>query len=79
MINSEIRDHIHKLIDKASDTQLDAVLQVLESSSIENKYTQEDIDLFYERIQLFEDSGSNGYSVKESHAMIRNKHKQRGA
>ena len=26
--NSEIREQIHKLIDKASDTQLDAVLQV---------------------------------------------------
>ena len=75
MINSEIRDQIHKLIDKASDTQLDAVLQVLESSSINNKYSKEDLDSFYERIQMFEDSGSNGYSVEESHAMIRNKHK----
>ena len=78
MINSEIRDHIHKLIDKASDTQLDAVLQVLESSSIDNKYTQEDIDSFYERISMFEESGRKGYSVKESHTMIRNKHKQGG-
>ncbi|SFQ03606.1 hypothetical protein [Parafilimonas terrae] len=75
MINSEIRDQIHKLIDKASDTQLDAVLQILESSSINNKYSKEDLDSFYERIQMFEDSSSNGYSVEESHAMIRNKHK----
>lgn len=75
MINSELRAQIHKLIDKASDTQLDAVLQVLESSSINNKYSKEDLDLFYERIQMFEDSGSNGYSVEESHAMIRDKHK----
>jgi hypothetical protein len=75
MINSELRDQIHKLIDKASDTQLDAVLQVLESLSINNKYSKEDLDSFYERIQMFEDSGSNGYSVEESHAMIRNKHK----
>jgi len=75
MINSELRDQIHKLIDKASDTQLDAVLQILESSSINNKYSKEDLDSFYERIQMFEDSDSNGYSVEESHAMIRNKHK----
>lgn len=73
--DTEIRNRIHKLIDKASDTQLDAVLQVLESSSINNKYSQEDIDSFYERIQMFEDSGTNGYSVEESHQMIRNKHK----
>jgi hypothetical protein len=69
----------HKLIDKASDTQPGAVLQVLESSFIDNKYTQEELDLFYERIQLFEADGSKGYSVEESHAMIGNKHKQDGA
>ena len=75
MVNSEIRDQIHKLIDKASDTQLDAVLQVLESSSLENKYTKEELDSFYERITLFEADGSKGYSVEESHAMIRNQQK----
>ena len=75
MINSEIREQIHKLIDKASDTQLDAVLQVLESTSIDNKYSQKDIDSFYERLQMFEDNGSKGYSVEESHKMIRNKKK----
>ena len=75
MITSEIRNHIHNLIDKASDTQLDAVLQVLESSSIDNKYTQEDIDSFYERIDMFEDNGSKGYSVKESHDIIHSKRK----
>lgn len=75
MVNSEIRDQIHKLIDKASDTQLDAVLQVLESSSVENKYTKEDIESFYERIVMFEADGSKGYSVEESHALIRNKQK----
>lgn len=75
MVNSEIRDQIHKLIDKATDTQLDAVLQVLESSSVENKYTKEDLDSFYERITMFEADESKGYSVEQSHAMIRNKQK----
>lgn len=75
MINSEIREQIHKLIDKASDTQLDAVLQVLESTSVENKYSKEDLESFYERITLFEADGSKGYSVEESHAKIRNKQK----
>lgn len=75
MVSSTIRDQIHKLIDNATDTQLDAVLQVLASSSVENKYTKEEIDSFYERITLFEAVGSKGYSVEESHAMIRNKQK----
>ncbi|MEP6683308.1 MAG: hypothetical protein ABJA35_08610 [Parafilimonas sp.] len=75
MVNSEIRDQIHKLIDKANDTQLNAVL---ESSSIDNKYSQEDIDSFYERITLFEADGSKDYSVEESHNMIRNTSKKYG-
>jgi hypothetical protein len=75
MVSSNIRDQIHKLIDKATDTQLDAVLQVFASSSVENKYTKEELDSFYERISLFEADGSKGYSVEESHAMIRNKRK----
>jgi len=79
MVTSDIRNRIHNLIDHASDTQLDAVLQVLESSSIENKYTREDIDSFYERISRFEESGRSGYSVEESHDMIRNKNNRGGA
>ena len=79
MINEEIREHIHKLVDNASDTQLDAVLQLLESTSIDAKYSKEDIESFYERIQLFEAEESIGYSVDESHASIRNKYKQHGA
>ena len=75
MITPEIRSRIHNLIDKATDTQLDAVLQVLESSSIDNKYTQQDIDSFYERINMFENSDNSGYSVEESHNMIRAKQK----
>ena len=73
MISSEIRSHIHQLIDDASDTQLDAMLQLLESSSINKKYTKEEIDSFYERILLFEANPRKSYSVEESHAIIRNK------
>ena len=79
MIPSEMRNRIHNLIDHASDTQLDAVLQMLESSSIDNKYTQEDIDSFYQRIDMFEESGGSGYSVEESHDMIRKKNNRGGA
>jgi len=46
MVTSEIRYQFHNLIDKASDSEPDAVLQVLESSSVENKYTKEELDSF---------------------------------
>ena len=77
MDNAAIRQQIHKLIDEANDNQLDVVLEVLTPSS--SRYTQEELDSFYQRLQLFVDSGSKGYSVEESHALIRNKHKEHGA
>lgn len=77
MMNSEIRQHLHKLIDQANESQLDAVLEVLQPSSL--RYTQEEIDSFYLRAKQFENAGSKGYSVDESHALIRSKQKQHGA
>jgi hypothetical protein len=69
MINPEIRQKIHKLIDEANENQLDAVLELLQPSH--SRYTQEEINSFYLRAKRFEDSGSKGYSVEESHALIR--------
>ena len=73
MLNSEIRQQIHTLIDQANENQLDAVLEVLQPSS--SRYTQTEIDSFYLRAKQFEENGSKGYSVEESHALIRSKHK----
>ena len=74
MMNSEIRQQIHKLVDEANENQLDAVLEVLQPTP--SHYSQEEINSFYLRAKHFEDSGSKGYSVEESHALIRSKHKQ---
>jgi hypothetical protein len=76
MATQEILSQIHKLVDEANDNQLDAVLEVLKPSS--TRYTSEELNSFYQRTRLFEESGSKGYSVEESHALIRNKHKQHG-
>jgi hypothetical protein len=76
MVSSEIRQHIHKLVDEANENQLDAVLEMLEPSS--SRYTQEELNSFYQHVKLFEESGSKGYSVTESHEFIRNKYKQHG-
>jgi hypothetical protein len=73
MLNSEIRQQIHTLIDQANENQLDAVLEVLQPSS--SRYTQAEIDSFYLRTKQFEANGSKGYSVEESHALIRSKQK----
>ena len=71
MTNPDIRRQIHKLIDEASENQLDAVLEMLQPTS--SPYTQEQINSFYLRAKEFEASGSKGYSVEESHALIRGK------
>jgi len=76
MVTPEIRQQIHQLIDDANDNQVQIVLDVL--SPVSNRYTQDELDSFNERARLFEADGSKGYSVKESHAMIRNKYKQHG-
>ncbi len=73
-MNDAIRKELHELLDKADENQLEIVREVLQPST--SRYSNQEIDSFNQRINLFEESGSNGYTVDESHAMIRNKHKQ---
>lgn len=67
MMTTDMRQHVHSLIDKADDAQLDAVLSILDPTA-SSPYTKEDIDGFSQRVQAFEESGSKGYSIEESHA-----------
>ena len=75
MITSALRQKIHELVDKANDHQLNTLLEVLTPSN--SRYTQEEIDSFYNRVKLFEQSGSNGSSVSDTHAKIRSKYNQK--
>ena len=75
MITSDVRQKIHKLVDEANEHQLDAVLEVLTPSN--SRYTQEEINSFYNRVKLFEESGSKGSSVSEAHVNIRSKYNQK--
>jgi hypothetical protein len=69
MITSDVRQQIHKLVDEANEHQLDAILEVLTPTS--SRYTQEEINSFYNRVKLFEEGGIKGSSVAEAHANIR--------
>jgi hypothetical protein len=71
MNTSAIRQQIHKLVDEANEHQLDAVLEILNQYT--SRYTQEEINSFYNRVKLFEESGSKSSSVTEAHANIRSK------
>ena len=73
-MNEAIRKELHELIDRADENQLEIVREVLKPST--SRYSNQEIDSFYQRIHLFEEGGNNGYSVDESHSMIRNKYKQ---
>jgi hypothetical protein len=75
MITSDVRQQIHKLVDEANEHQLDAVLKVLTPSN--SRYTQEEINSFYNRVKLFEEGGSKGTLVAEAHANIRSKYNQK--
>ena len=73
-MNETIRKELHELIDRADENQLEIVREVLQPST--SRYSNQEMASFYQRIQVFEKGGSNGYSVDESHSMIRNKYKQ---
>jgi hypothetical protein len=72
MNTSAIRQQIHKLLDEANEHQLDAVLEILTQHT--SRYTQEEINSFYNRVKLFEERGSKGSSVMEAHGNIRSKY-----
>jgi len=77
MHHSDIRKQIHNLIDEANENQLNAVLEMLQPAA--SSYTPDEINSYYQRAKQFEYSGSKGYTVEESHALIRSKFKQHGA
>ena len=71
MVQSEIRQKIHKLIDEADENRLDTILEVLQPSS--SRYSTDELNSFYSHMNSFDSSGSVGISVKESHNLIREK------
>jgi len=73
-MNEAKRKELHELIDRANENQLEIVREVLQPST--SRYSNQEMASFYQRIKVFEEGGSNGYSVDESHSMIRNKYKQ---
>ena len=75
-MTTEIRNQIHHLVDTANDNQLEVILELLQPST--SRYSKEEITSFYKRIETFEQSENKGYSVEESHQLIRNKFKQNG-
>ncbi len=76
MVNSEIRKQIHQLVEEATESQLDAVLQALKPGP--SPYSKNEIDSFYKRASKFQEDNSIGHSVEESHTLIRNKFKDSG-
>jgi predicted KAP-like P-loop ATPase len=75
MITSEMRQQIHKLVDEANENELNTLMEVLMPNK--SRYTQEEINSFYNRISSFEQSGSNGNSVEKAHANIRRNYNQK--
>ncbi len=77
MANPDTIKQIHQLVDKADQSQLDAVLELLQPSS--SRFSIEEINSFYLRLKKFDDDGGKGFSVNESHELIRSKHKRHGS
>jgi len=76
MSTAEKRQYIHKLIDEADETKLETVLEILQPDN--SLFSPEDLNSFYERVEMFEKEGSKGILVEEAHANIRKNRKEGG-
>jgi len=70
-----VKTALHQIIDEASDEKLQEIYDwIKEDLPKRYSYTDEDIKLFYDRLELHERDMSQSYSVQEAHELIR-KHK----
>ena len=73
MNTAEVRKQLHKYIDVANDDDIAAVLSFVEDKSEPTySFSEEELNEFYRRRELFIKSGSKGYTVEEAHGFIRN-------
>lgn len=72
MSPSTIKEKLHHYIDVADEKKLQAIYTILEDE-IEGEYlyTQNEIEMFYDRRQKHLNSESKTYSVDEAHQLIR--------
>jgi len=73
MANPEMRHQTHKKVAESKDEQLNTTSNVL---SVSTRYSKDALNTFYQRAKEFEENGSQGFSIEESHSLIRNKYKQ---
>lgn len=77
MVNSNLRQQVHQLVDAANENQLDAILELLQPSP--SRYTKDELASFYLRVKQMDENNNKGYSVEESHNLIRSKFKKHGS
>ena len=72
MKSTDIKQKLHQYIDTADEKKLQAIYTILEDE-IEGElfYSQDEINLFYERRKKHLAGESKSYSIKEAHNSIR--------
>ncbi len=73
MVISEKRNKIHRLIDLANENQLEVIYELLNPTTA--MYSQEELNTFNERATLLEQNTFHGYSVQDSHDLVKSKFK----
>ncbi len=67
----EIRAQLHRYIDTADDTNLEAIYAILQGNQQAEKFSPEDLKEFYDRRAEYLEGNTPTYSVKEAHDLIR--------
>jgi len=71
-----VREELHKMIDEADDERLDEIYGLLNDDGTNySKYSDEDLEMFYSRLEEHEAGGGKNYTIEEVFNMVRNKKK----
>jgi hypothetical protein len=72
-MNTSLKEKLHKIIDEASEQDLDAIYAWISADRNEEQfYTVQEIQAFYGRLSSHQNGTSKSYSVTEAHNKIRN-------
>ena len=71
MMMVEIRQQLHQYIDTADDKNIEAIYTVLQGSMQQQRFSPEELKIFYDRRAQYLEGKTEIYTVEEAHNIIR--------
>lgn len=76
MNTSTLRQQLHRYIDEVDDKKIEAIFTILQPDIDRASYTNEELQMFYERRNKYLSGGTTTYSAEEAHNYIRQNRKK---